>query len=968
MATANLGTAEGRIRTTYDGSGTKRAKADMTDLEKSSGRTSKGLTTIGKASMVAGGLLVGAFAIAVKTSADFEKQISAVGAVSGATSEEMDKIRETALRIGKDTKFSASEAAVAMEELAKAGVSTTDILGGAADATVALAAAGGIELPQAATIASNAMNAFALSAQDLPHVADLIAGAANASAIDVGEFGQSLQQAGAVAHTVGVPFDDLAVAIAELGNAGIKGSDAGTSLKTMLQNLNPQTAKQRDLMKELGIVTADGANKFFDAKGNIKSLADVSQVLQDSLQGQTKQQKLATLETLFGSDAIRAAAIMAENGAAGFNDLAENMGKVSAADVAAKRMDNLAGSIEQFKGSLETALITAGAPFQSGLRTIVDLATGLVNAFANLSGGTQKLIGQLVAFGGAFLLIGGAMLLAFVKIMQFVQSVKAAIIALKAFGIASKLAFLTNPVFLIIAAIIALVAVFVLLYKKNETFRKAVQTGWAAIMGVIRNVANAFKALFAAFSGEGITTEAGTLVGAFERIGVAARGVYDAIVTGIGAAVDFFIAAWQRARPVLTIFWTYVTTTIRNAIAIITGIFKLFAAILTGNWTAAWNALKGIAGAILNQIGNTIKTIIGVILAGWTAWGARMLSALVGWVGRVLSAIAAFAAALPGRILFAIGFIIGRWIQFQVKMIAGAIRMGAQVLSAVISFFSKLPGRIASFLSTALSRMVSWATGMISRARSAGSQVLSAISSFFSQLPGRVASYLSSALSRMRTFASQLPSLARQAASGVISAISGGLAALPGIVSGAVGRAISAFQGMVGQAFAAAKALASSLWSGFKAGLFGSPKTLIEYALINMNEATARELSLFEKQSADIVAVSESLAKDATSALAGLGDASANITGNVAVSGRSAASDELKKQTQAMTRLAAAVPRGESVVRVAAAAGGGGPATLVQNNTFNISGMADAAQVRTVVTSTTVLRPLAQAARARGGG
>jgi hypothetical protein len=203
-------------------------------------------------------------------------------------------------------------------------------------------------------------------------------------------------------------------------------------------------------------------------------------------------------------------------------------------------------------------------------------------------------------------------------------------------------------------------------------------------------------------------------------------------------------------------------------------------------------------------------------------------------------------------------------------------------------------------------------------------------------------------------------------ASGVVSAVASGLAALPGIVSGAVGRAISAFQGMIGRAFSAARSLASSLWNGFKAGLFGSPKTLIEYALINMNEATARELHAFERQSADIKKVSESLAEDTTAALSQLGSGNVSLTGNVAVAGRSSTVDELKKQSDAMVRLASAVPRGETAVRVTAQAPAA-PSNVI-NVDFTINGVRDANEVRAVVTSSRVLRPLAQAARARGGG
>lgn len=472
----NLGTAAGKI--IIDGSGAKSgfgiaataanafygAVESKLDSVKTLGTR---LTAIGTAGSVGlGG--------AVRSAASFEAGLSAVKAVSGATTVEMDKLRSTALRIGKDTAFSASEAVGAMEALIKAGVSTNDVMDGAADATVALAAAGGIDLTSAAEIAANALNQFNLTGKDMAGVTDLIAGAANASAIDVGDFGFSLSQAGAVANLTGLKFDDLAVAIAEMGQAGIKGSDAGTSIKTFLTNLQPTTAKQTSLFRELGLVTlrtsdasqvlakngikavgdsyddvqqslreyvaqqgwaeigtqkninaaAELGNKlgvtgnaFFDANGKIKDFAEVQQILQKALKGQSEEQKIATLETLFGSDAIRAAAVFAKEGAAGYNEMAGAMNKVKAADVAKTRLDNLNGSIEQLKGSFETMMITIGEVFLPLVRKVVDAVTFMINIFNNLPEPLQKAIAVFIGLGSAMSLFTGiAIKLAFILV------------------------------------------------------------------------------------------------------------------------------------------------------------------------------------------------------------------------------------------------------------------------------------------------------------------------------------------------------------------------------------------------------------------------------------------------------------------------------------------------------------------------------------------------------------------------
>src|SRR5262245_135205 len=363
--------------------------ADTKDAEKGLGRVESSIGGLAKGASlafagVAAGIAVGAGA-AVKAAATFEQTMAGVKAVSGATNTEMEQLSQLALKLGKDTSFSASQAAAGIEELVKGGLSVGDIMGGAAQATLNLAAAGGVDLPEAATIAANALAQFNLKGSDMAHVADLIAGAANASALDVGQFKFSLQAAGAVAATTGFSFDDLAQAIAVMGKAGITGSDAGTSLKTMMMNLQPQTKAARAEMRDLGLYTDAAGSAFFDAQGKVKSMAEVAGLLQNATKNLTEEQRLQALQTIFGSDAIRAAAVLAKEGASGFADMAAAMGKVTAESVAAERLNNLNGDLEQLKGSLETLAIAIGTAILPALRDLVQWATNLINAFIPLA-------------------------------------------------------------------------------------------------------------------------------------------------------------------------------------------------------------------------------------------------------------------------------------------------------------------------------------------------------------------------------------------------------------------------------------------------------------------------------------------------------------------------------------------------------------------------------------------------------
>lgn len=586
MADYNLGTARGTIEIGYKSGPAEKAKEDLDGVAKAGGSTDAALSKTARASGIAGLAIAGGLAVAVNSAANFEQRLSAIEAVSGATSKQMDQLSDKALQLGKDTQFSATESASAMEELVKAGLSVEDVLNGAADATVNLAAAGELSMPEAATIASNAMNQFGLAAGDMPKIADKIAGAANASAIDVTDFGTSLAQVGAVANLAGLSFEDTAVAIAEMGNAGIKGSDAGTSLKSMLSRLQPTTDKQAKLMQELGLVTEEGGNAFYDAQGKLKGLKDIQDTLATSLDGMSQKQKQAALQTIFGADAIRAAAILAENGASGYDEMATAMGKVSAADVAATKMDNLKGRTEELMGSLETVGIQLGTILIPALTTLVEKVGAVIDWFTNLSATQQKVLVTVLGLA-AGILLGVA---ALVKIVQFAQGAAATFKILGAAANGSKIfgplikglkmaagafkafsmALLTNPIFLIIAAIVALVVGLVLLYKKNETFRNAVNKVWASIKAAIAAVA------------DWVT---GTLVPSLQN-------AWNAIVSGVKAVGSGMAAVWNGIKAVVGAIFSAIATVIRTYV----NIWKAVITTVLGAIGAAWNAFWGTFG------------------------------------------------------------------------------------------------------------------------------------------------------------------------------------------------------------------------------------------------------------------------------------------------------------------------------------------------------------------------------------
>lgn len=369
---------------------------------------------------------------AVKNYSDFTAELSGIKALTGLDAAAMDEVKAKAMELGDATKFSSTEAAQGMAELLKAGVSTKDVLGEASQAALNLASAGDLGMADAAEIMSTAMNAF--HTDDATHAADILAGAANASATSVQELRYSLAACSAVAAGAGMSFDDTNTALAVFAQNGLKGSDAGTSLKTMLQNLIPTSKEQYEAFRQLNLLTEDGTSAFFDQAGNMKDLASIAGLLQDRMKGLTKEQKLSYLNTMFGSDAIRGGMILLREGANGVKNMYAEMSKYTVAEVAAEKNNNLRGSLDELSSAWENFTIKLlDGKAGNGLRDFVDELTGLVRGFNGLlSDGLQvsdvlKTLGKgfvdlknkaLAMDGVGSVLAGGALVVGLGKIIS----------------------------------------------------------------------------------------------------------------------------------------------------------------------------------------------------------------------------------------------------------------------------------------------------------------------------------------------------------------------------------------------------------------------------------------------------------------------------------------------------------------------------------------------------------------------
>ncbi len=370
----------------------------------SSAQAKGGFDIASKGALLMGGAVVAGLGMAISRAADFDQSMSRVQAATRASASDLEDLRAAAMRAGADTAFSAGEAAQGITELAKAGVSTADILKGGLNGALSLAAAGELEVGAAAEIAASAMTQFSLSGDQLPHVADLLAAGAGKAQGSVQDMGAALNQAGLIASAAGLSIEETTGGLAAFASAGLIGSDAGTSFKTMLQAIQAPSGKSAELMEELGI-------NAYDAGGNFIGLAGLAGVLQEKLSGLTQEQRNAAIAQIFGSDAARAANVLYQQGAEGIASWTAKVNDAGyAAQEAAIKQDNLRGDLEKLGGAFDRLMLALGEGAQGPLRGLVQMFTGIVDVGVDLLGFWQSLPGPIqagVAALGALALLNG---------------------------------------------------------------------------------------------------------------------------------------------------------------------------------------------------------------------------------------------------------------------------------------------------------------------------------------------------------------------------------------------------------------------------------------------------------------------------------------------------------------------------------------------------------------------------------
>lgn len=549
--------------------------------------------------------LIGVGVAAAKVGGDFEAQMSRVKAISGATGDTFEQMKQQAIDLGAKTAFSAKESAAGMENLASAGFSAQEIMK-AMPGLLDLAAVSGGDVALASENTATALRGFGLEASEAGHVADVFARAAADTNAEVGDMGEALKYVAPVANSMGISLEETAAAIGIMSDAGIKGSQAGTTLRGALSRLARPTKAMQDTMDNLGV-------SFYDADGKMKPLKTQVELLKKAFEGLTPEQQQNALVTLYGQESLSGMMALIDKGPDSLGKLTKSLKDSDGAadDMARTMQDNMNSSIEQMFGAFESAAIVIQKILAPSIKKVADAISGLVEKFVSAPESTQKLvvaIGAIVAAIGPLIFMIGSVII-------WINRVKVAFKALsessKLFsGLSKAMGLLTNPVFLVIAAVALLVVGFIYLWNTSEDFRNFWIGLWegikSAVSSAVEWIQNAWKS-----TGEWFNN-------LWKSIKEGADNVWTTIQEAPGKAADwiknkwtetkeFFSSIWDGIKEAASSAWEGIVNILTPYVIAIKNVFQPMIDFFTNLWSqigsiagSAWEIIKtAVMGPIL---------------------------------------------------------------------------------------------------------------------------------------------------------------------------------------------------------------------------------------------------------------------------------------------------------------------------------------------------------------------------------
>ena len=797
--------------------------------------------------------------IAVKTGADFDSAMSKVAAVSGATGSEMDALREKAREMGSKTKFSASEAAEAMNYMAMAGWKTNDMLSGI-EGIMNLAAASGEDLASTSDIVTDALTAFGLSASDSGHFADILAAASSNANTNVSMMGETFKYAAPVLGSLGYSAEDSAIAIGLMANAGIKSSQAGTALRSAITNLAKPTDTVASAMEQYGISLTDSSGKMY-------SLRELMEQLRQKLGGLSEAEQAQAAASLFGKEAMSGMLAIINGSTADFEKLSNAIDTCSdtvdgyngtTEKMAAVMQDNLAGQVTILKSQLEELAISFSDILMPTIRSVVSRIQDLVDKLNQLDPRTKETIAKIALIAAAL----GPMLVVLGKTISSVGTVFSAVSKLPALfssvqsgigAITGALGVSLGSLLAIIAAVAALVAAFVHLWKTNDEFKSNIIAIWEQIKstftGLTQGITDRLNALgfdFESFTDvlkaawDGLCNLLAPIFeGVFQNISNIFSGFADIFLNSLDVLIGLFTGDWEQCwdgiKGIFTSIWDFIANTFRNIMNTLKGIADVVLGWFGTSWNEVWTSIKtffvdtwnsiasffmGIVTGIRDFFVNTwmsISTTFTTIVTAIQAVATTVFTAIRDFFTTIFTAIYNFFSTIFNAIYKVVSTVF-QAIHNVIITVWNAISTTiSTVLTAIQDVVTTVWNAVSGFISSVLSAIWNVVSSIWNSISGTISSVMNAIFSVVSSIWNQISSAVSNVLNAIRSVVSNIWNSIKSTISNVMQSISSTVSSIWDNIRSAVSDKISGIQSTIQNGFDAAvgyiKGLASDAWN-----------------------------------------------------------------------------------------------------------------------------------------------------------
>ncbi len=786
--------------------------------------------------------------IAVKTGADFDSAMSKVAGVSGATGSEMDALREKAREMGSKTKFSASEAADAMNYMAMAGWKTNDMLSGI-EGIMNLAAASGEDLASTSDIVTDALTAFGLSASDSGHFADILAAASSNANTNVSMMGETFKYAAPVLGSLGYSAEDSAIAIGLMANAGIKSSQAGTALRSAITNLAKPTDTVASAMEQYGISLTDSSGKMY-------SLRELMEQLRQKLGGLSEAEQAQAAASLFGKEAMSSMLAIINGSPADFEKLSNAIDTCSdtvdgyngtTEKMAAVMQDNLAGQVTILKSQLEELAISFSDILMPTIRSIVSRIQELVDKLNQLDPQTKETIAKIALVAAAL----GPMLVVLGKTISSVGTVFSAISKLPALfsavqsgigAVTGALGVSLGPLLAIIAAVAALVAAFVHLWKTNDEFKSNIIAIWEQIKstftGLTQGITDRINALgfdFESFTDvlkaawDGLCNLLAPIFeGVFQNISNIFSGFADIFLNSLDVLIGLFTGDWEQCwdgiKGIFTSIWDFIVNTFRNIMNTLKGIADVVLGWFGTSWNEVWTSIKTFFVDTWNSIASFFTGIVTGIrdffVNIWTeiyTFFSNIFNAIYTVVSTVFQTIYNTIMTVWNSIYETIAPLLDAF-KYLFETIFQAIHI---IISNVMDWISEkisaIWNAIVSFLTPILEGIKNTFTTIWNAVKSVIDTVLGAIQSVITSVWNAIYGFLSPILNSIKSVVSSVWDSISSKISSIMSTIKSTISSIWDSIKSAVSTKVSGVKTAIQDGFQAAvdwiKGLASDAWN-----------------------------------------------------------------------------------------------------------------------------------------------------------